>query len=375
MATSRSSKKASPKKSGTEKSPASRQSPKQAVKKAALGATTKPAKESTKKSAKKSATGNPTGKKSSGAAGGSVSKKSGSAKSAATGAASVSQDKERAAAQDRLQIHIPKKDSIKIYSWNVNGIRANIKKGFFDWVESEAPDIFCLQETRATIDQLQDEKKSRPILNLDPYESHWHVAEKKGYSGVATFSSLPVQKAYSGFPQDDPRRNFNEEGRVVITELDEFVLWNVYFPNGGRGPERVKYKLEFYDHCLNIWEETRKRGRPLIICGDYNTAHKEIDLARPKENQTTSGFLPEEREFLDRIVSMGYVDVFREFNQEPGQYTYWDQITRARDRNVGWRIDYFFVTEETMPLVKNAFNRMDVMGSDHCPVGLELHRK
>tara|TARA_B100002051_G_scaffold117278_1_gene111567 strand:+ start:44966 stop:45739 length:774 start_codon:yes stop_codon:yes gene_type:complete len=257
----------------------------------------------------------------------------------------------------------------------VNGIRANIKKGFFDWVKAEAPDIFCLQETRATIEQLESEKKCRPILDLKPYESHWHIAEKKGYSGVATFSALPVRKSYSGFPDDDPSRNFNEEGRVIITELDEFVLWNVYFPNGGRGPERVKYKLEFYDHCLNIWEETRKQGRPLIICGDYNTAHKEIDLARPKENQTTSGFLPEEREFLDRLVDMGYVDVFRKFNQEAGQYTYWDQITRARDRNVGWRIDYFFVTEETMPLVQNAFNRMDVMGSDHCPVGLELKRR
>ena len=288
--------------------------------------------------------------------------------------ASATEKKSSASTPESLEIHIPSRDSIRIYSWNVNGIRANIKKGFFDWVQAEAPDIFCLQETRATIEQLQDEKKCRPILDLKPYESHWHVAEKKGYSGVATFSSLPVRKSYSGFPKDDTTRNFNEEGRVIITELDEFVLWNVYFPNGGRGPERVQYKLEFYDHCLNIWEETRKQGRPLIICGDYNTAHKEIDLARPKENQTTSGFLPEEREFLDKIVDMGYIDVFRKFNQEPGQYTYWDQITRARDRNVGWRIDYFFVTEETMPMVKNAFNRMDVMGSDHCPVGLELKR-
>ncbi|MCB1139193.1 MAG: exodeoxyribonuclease III [Leptospiraceae bacterium] len=256
----------------------------------------------------------------------------------------------------------------------MNGIRANIKKGFFDWLGKEAPDIVCLQETRATLEQLQQDAKSRPVLNLEPYSSHWHVAEKKGYSGVATFSALPVQHAQSGFAKDDPARNFNEEGRVVVTELEDFVLWNVYFPNGGRGPERVKYKMEFYDHCLQIWERTRKEGKKLIICGDYNTAHKEIDLARPKENQTTSGFLPEEREFLDRIVSMGYVDVFRQFNQEPGQYTYWDQITRARERNVGWRIDYFFVTEETMPLVKNAFIRMDVMGSDHCPIGLELKK-
>ncbi|MCB1170890.1 MAG: exodeoxyribonuclease III [Leptospiraceae bacterium] len=256
----------------------------------------------------------------------------------------------------------------------MNGIRANIKKGFFDWIKKEAPDVVCLQETRATLEQLQQDAKSRPVLHLEPYSSHWHVADKKGYSGVATFSALPVRNAQSGFAQDDSSRNFNEEGRVVVTELDDFVLWNVYFPNGGRGPERVKYKMEFYDHCLKIWEKTRKEGKKLIICGDYNTAHKEIDLARPKENQTTSGFLPEEREFLDRIVGMGYVDVFRQFNQEPGQYTYWDQITRARERNVGWRIDYFFVTEETMPMVKNAFIRMDVMGSDHCPIGLELKK-
>ncbi|MCB1165708.1 MAG: exodeoxyribonuclease III [Leptospiraceae bacterium] len=273
-----------------------------------------------------------------------------------------------------LEIRIPNRDAIRIYSWNVNGIRANIKKGFFEWVQQESPDIFCLQETRATIEQLEADAKCRPVLDLKPYESHWHIAEKKGYSGVATFSALPVRTAQSGFEKDDPKRNFNEEGRVIVTELDEFVLWNVYFPNGGRGPERVQYKMEFYDHCLNLWEQTRKAGRPIIICGDYNTAHQEIDLARPKENQTTSGFLPEEREFLDKIVSMGYVDVFRHFNKEPGQYTYWDQITRARERNVGWRIDYFFVSEETMPMVKNAYNRMDIMGSDHCPIALEIKK-
>lgn len=306
---------------------------------------------------------------------GTARKKSAStAKPEAPGTARKKSGASAAKAASKLQIRIPSRESILLYSWNVNGIRANIKKGFFDWLNREAPDIFCLQETRATLEQLQQDAKCRPILNLEPYSSHWHVAEKKGYSGVATFSALPVVEAQSGFEKDDPGRNFNEEGRVVITELEDFVLWNVYFPNGGRGPERVKYKLEFYDHCLEIWERTRKEGRKLIICGDYNTAHKEIDLARPKENQTTSGFLPEEREFLDRIVDMGYVDVFRKFNQEPGQYTYWDQITRARERNVGWRIDYFFVTEETMPMVKNAFIRMDVMGSDHCPVGLELSR-
>lgn len=267
------------------------------------------------------------------------------------------------------------KDTITVFSWNVNGIRAVMKKGFLDWFEANQPDIFCLQETRATVEQVQKEAKARPVLNLESYEYIWADAEKKGYSGVATFynqETIPAKSAQAGFENDDPDRQFNNEGRVAVTDHGKFILWNSYFPNGGRGPERVQYKLDFYEHCLKKWEEYRKAGRHLIITGDWNTAHKEIDLARPKENQKTSGFLPEERAFIDKLVDMGYVDVFRSFDDSPGMYTYWDQITRARDRNVGWRIDYFMVPKESEKLIQNAFIQMDVTGSDHCPLGIEV---
>ncbi len=261
---------------------------------------------------------------------------------------------------------------IKIISWNVNGIRAVSKKGFYDWLYREFPDILCLQETKAMPDQIEKDPGASVIMKHPDYHSCWASAEKKGYSGVGTISSIPPLREQIGFEKDDTERKFNSEGRLIATEYPGFEVWNVYYPNGGRGDHRVQYKLAFYEHCLNIWEDRRKKGKKLILCGDFNTAHHEIDLARPKENTKVSGFLPVERAFLDKITSMGYVDVFRKFNQDPGWYTYWDQITRARERNVGWRIDYFIVTEETMPLVKNASIQMDVPGSDHCPVVLEI---
>lgn len=262
--------------------------------------------------------------------------------------------------------------SVNIYSWNVNGIRAVTKKGFFDWLDSHAVDIFCLQETRARTDQVRADSAARRLLESPEFAWYWSNAEKGGYSGTASFARCRPISHQIGFTDDPPERNFNSEGRVVITEFPWFVLWNVYFPNGGRGPERVEYKLAFYEHCLNLWEKTRRAGKKLIICGDYNTAHKEIDLARPKENQKTSGFLPEERAFLDKMSGLGYVDIFRRFDPSPGRYTYWDQITRARERNTGWRIDYFWVTEETVPMIERAWIEADVMGSDHCPVGIEV---
>ena len=245
-----------------------------------------------------------------------------------------------------------------------------MKKGFLEWFHSVSPDILCLQETKAQREQIEKDKNAHVLLDLKGYESAWFSAEKKGYSGVATFSNIAPEKISGGFESDDKKYNFNSEGRILISEFSDFFLWNVYFPNGGRGPERVKYKLDFYEHCLKVWEKQRKKKK-LIICGDFNTAHTEIDLARPRENSNTSGFLPEERAFLDKIFSKGYVDIFRQYNKEAGQYTYWDQITRARERNVGWRIDFFAVTEETVPSIKDAFILPDVMGSDHCPIGIE----
>ncbi|MCX6273892.1 MAG: exodeoxyribonuclease III [Bacteroidetes bacterium] len=254
-------------------------------------------------------------------------------------------------------------NKFRILCWNVNGIRAIWKKGFPEWFAKELPDVLCIQETKAQPDQLDDEVK-----NFFGYKSYFFSAEKKGYSGVAIWTKHKPIRISAGF--NNPA--FDNEGRVLEMEFEKFILINVYFPNGGRGPERVKYKLDFYAELFNRTQELRKRQKNIIICGDYNTAHREIDLARPKENARTSGFLPEERAWMDKIISMDYIDIFREYNKDPNQYTYWDQITRARERNVGWRIDYYMVSKEARDLVVKATIHPDVMGSDHCPIGLEL---
>lgn len=253
--------------------------------------------------------------------------------------------------------------NIHIFCWNINGIRAIQKKGFTEWVKNNSPDIICLQETKAQIDQLDD-----TLTKIDKYEAHFNSAERKGYSGVATYTRMKPVNVKFGFGKP----YYDNEGRMIETEFKNFILYNVYFPNGGRGPERVKYKLNFYDELFFYIERRRKKQKNIIVCGDYNTAHKEIDLARPKENAMNTGFLPEERAWIDKIINLGYIDVFREFNKEPGQYTYWDNVTRARERNVGWRIDYFFISREMKQLVKSSKIHPDVMGSDHCPIELEL---
>ncbi len=251
----------------------------------------------------------------------------------------------------------------RILCWNVNGIRAAWKKDFPNWFAKEMPDVLCLQETKAQPEQLDDEVK-----NFKDYKSHFFSAEKKGYSGVAIYTRHEPLSVNRGFNKPE----FDNEGRVIEMEFKDFILYNVYFPNGGRGPERVKYKLDFYDHLFKHAQEKRKANKNIIICGDYNTAHKEIDLARPKENSNTTGFLPEERAWIDNIISMDYIDIFREYNKEPAQYTYWDQITRARERNVGWRIDYYMISKESRGMITNATIHPDVMGSDHCPIELEM---
>jgi exodeoxyribonuclease III len=223
--------------------------------------------------------------------------------------------------------------------------------------------VLCLQETKAQPDQLEE-----AIRNFDSYKSYFNSADKKGYSGVAIYTKQEPVRVQFGF--GNPL--FDIEGRVIEMEFEKFILFNVYFPNGGRGPERVKYKLDFYNELFKRCEFLRKTKKNIVVCGDYNTAHKEIDLARPKENSKTTGFLPEERAWIDKIISMGYIDIFREYNQEPAQYTYWDQITRARDRNVGWRIDYYLISTEMRDMIKNATIHANVLGSDHCPIELEL---
>lgn len=252
---------------------------------------------------------------------------------------------------------------IKIVSWNVNGIRAMQKKGLLDYLSEEDPDIFCVQETKASPEQL-DETLTSP----NGYHVLYHsCTRKKGYSGVATFSKIPIKSCSTGFGEE----LFDIEGRVAQTDYEHFTLFNVYFPNGNM-EGRLDYKLKFYESFFNYCQKLRKEGRKLVICGDYNTAHKEIDLAKPKENKDVSGFLPIEREWIDKIVNDGYIDTFRMFNQDPHNYTWWSMKTRARERNVGWRIDYHFITEDLRDNVKNAEIRADIMGSDHCPVTLEL---
>ncbi len=252
---------------------------------------------------------------------------------------------------------------LTLISWNVNGIRAAEKKGLLPWLQKTAPDVLCLQETKALPEQLSDELKAP-----EGYIVHFCSAEKKGYSGVATFCKERPLSVQNGFGI----KKFDLEGRVCITEHPGFTLLNIYFPNGKKDAERLQYKMDFYDATLSYCEKLRKAGKKIVICGDVNTAHKEIDLARPKENEKTSGFLPSERKWIDALLDHGYVDTFRMFNEKPEQYSWWDQKTRARERNIGWRIDYFFVSEELRSAVTDAFILPEVMGSDHCPVGIKI---
>lgn len=254
---------------------------------------------------------------------------------------------------------------MRLLSWNVNGVRAAWKKGFGDWLKAEKADVVCLQETKAQPDQLTPD-----VLDPHGYHGEWHWGEKKGYSGVATFSKTAPAKIERGFGIPA----FDNEGRVLVTKHGDVTLFNIYFPNGKAREERLKFKMDFYEALLkSVIPRYRKRGDDkIVICGDVNTAHKEIDLARPKENRKISGFLPQECAWMDRLLADGFIDTFREFEKGPEHYSWWDQQSRARERNVGWRIDYFFISANLRPRLKKAFIEPEVMGSDHCPVGIEL---
>ena len=253
---------------------------------------------------------------------------------------------------------------MKLLSWNVNGLRASFKKGAFNSIFEVDPDIFCLQETKAHPDQLPEE-----VCNPAGYHAYFdHSKMRKGYSGVAIYSKIKPEKVeYSlGNPELD------KEGRMIIAYFKDFVLLNGYFPNGGEEPARLKYKLEFYEQFLTFIEKLRKQNKKVIFCGDINTAHNEIDLARPKANENHTGFLRIERDWLDKVVSKGYVDTFRHLHPTEIKYSWWDMKTFARDRNVGWRLDYFFISSDLLPHLKSAKILDNMMGSDHCPVLLEL---
>ncbi|HXC50245.1 MAG TPA: exodeoxyribonuclease III [Candidatus Limnocylindrales bacterium] len=267
----------------------------------------------------------------------------------------------------------------RIVSWNINGIRASAKSGFFDFLERELPDILCLQEIKARPDQIAAEHLER--LEKLGYTAHWHPATKAGYSGVATLSRK--QPLFVTYGLDFER----EEGRILVSEHGDFTLYNIYFPNGrqtpsGPDPERLAFKLAFYESVLEVLEEERAEGKHLVVCGDFNTAHEEIDIARPQENRGTTGFLSEERAALGKYMKTGWIDTFRHFHparlyegRAPHErdYTWWSNRIGVRERNIGWRIDYHFVNREFLPAVKAAAIWDEVYGSDHCPVVVDLN--
>ena len=253
---------------------------------------------------------------------------------------------------------------MRICSWNINGIRAAVAKGLERWMETARPDVLCLQETRADGESLPE-----AIRHLGGYESYWAPLRKPGYSGVATYCRQAADAWHAGLGWP----GFDDEGRVVITEIGDVSIYNVYFPNGKASAARLAYKLAFYDAFLEHVDAQARSGRHVVYCGDVNTAHQPIDIARPKENARSSGFLPQERAWLDRWVAHGWVDTFRHFYPDKaGAYTWWDQRTGARNRNVGWRLDYCFVHERDLGRVAGAGIAADVTGSDHCPIWLEL---
>ena len=252
---------------------------------------------------------------------------------------------------------------MKILSWNVNGIRAAVKKGFLQFLDQESPDIICLQETKAHKEQLTSE-----ILEDHGYFTYWHSGERKGYSGVATFCKSKPLYVQEGLGI----KKYDKEGRVLITEHNKFLLYNIYFPNGQKNDERLNYKLDFYDDLLPIINDQVDSGNNVIVAGDWNTAHLPIDLARPNENKNTSGFMPIEREKIDLYISNSWVDTFRLFHDEGERYSWWTYRFGARDRNIGWRIDYFFVNEAMVDICKDADIHQNILGSDHCPISLEL---
>lgn len=255
--------------------------------------------------------------------------------------------------------------ALKIVSWNVAGLRSCIGKGFFDWLQKAKPDVLCLQEIKISESDLTDEMR-----NPKGYHTYWNPAKKKGYAGTAVFTTAKPKSVETGIGI----RKFDEEGRFLILRFDNFILVNAYFPHSRRDLERLDFKLEFNDAFLNLVERLRKesKGR-LVLTGDFNVAHEEIDLANPKQNVKNAGFTPQERAWADRFVSKGYVDMFRAFVKEGGHYTWWTYRANARKRNIGWRIDYAFVPTQFLQHVKDAYVLDKVLGSDHCPIGIDLN--
>lgn len=253
---------------------------------------------------------------------------------------------------------------LTLYSWNVNGLRAAGRKGFLDWLAAAQPDIIGLQETKCRPEQLDDGLRTPP-----GYHAFYASAERPGYSGVALYSRREPLSVTDGLGIPE----FDREGRTLVADFGDFVLINAYFPNGSRDHSRVPFKMAYKAAFLDSVDTLRAAGRSVVFCGDVNTSHREIDLARPRQNQATTGFLPEERAWLDQVIGKGYVDTFRAlYPDTAGAYTWWAQVTFSREKNVGWRLDYFFVSPDLRPRIAAADIHADVFGSDHCPVSLTL---
>jgi exodeoxyribonuclease-3 len=252
---------------------------------------------------------------------------------------------------------------MEVITWNVNGIRAAYRKGAQDWIAAQSADVICLQEIKARPEQLGDDQRDLP-----GYEIIWNPAKRAGYSGVASFFKGQSPETELGLGEE----RFDVEGRTIRSRHDGFWLYNNYFPNGQRGLDRLGYKLDFYARLLEICDELHAAGDGVVITGDFNTSHNEIDLRNPKENKNTSGFLAEERAWIDKYLEHGFVDAYRYLYPERVQYTWWTYRFSARERNVGWRLDYFLVSESLLPRVRDVIIHEDVLGSDHCPVSLIL---
>lgn len=252
---------------------------------------------------------------------------------------------------------------MKITTWNVNGLRAVLGKGALDWVREASPDALCLQEIKSHPRQID----AALLAIFEGYHITWHPAERPGYSGVASLLRIPAATEIGlGIP------HFDREGRLICSHHDGFRLYNIYFPNGQRDQGRLDYKLDFYARLLDECDRLHADGEQIVLCGDFNTAHQEIDLANPKGNEKTSGFLPEERIWIDHYLEHGFIDIFRLLYPDKVQYTWWTYITNARARNTGWRLDYFLISKDLLPRVKDVMIHNEIMGSDHCPVTLEI---
>lgn len=254
----------------------------------------------------------------------------------------------------------------RIISWNVNGIRAAEKKGFLEWLASTDADVICIQETKANPGQLSPQLL-QPLCNGKLYKSYWSSAKRPGYSGTAIYSRIePDSVETMGLAE------FDDEGRTIVATFGNLCVISAYFPNSQDAGARLSYKLSYCKAIKNFCDNFVKNGKNIVLCGDYNIAHKPIDLANPKANEGNAGYLPEERAWMDEFTSSGYCDTFRKFCQEPSQYTWWSYRFKAREKNIGWRIDYQCVNDSFSSAIKSSRILADITGSDHCPILLEV---